>query len=277
VRALPASIVLALLLLFAKASAALELPELMDRTKPAVALVTVYDSSGHTLGTGTGFCVSPDGRFVTNVHVVEHASAATLTMADGRVVAVSGLLAQDPAADVAVLQAAGGPFPAFLELGDSRALVTGQEVVVVGSPVGLSTTISTGIVAAIRDAGVNDPGALVQSASYASWRIQITAPISPGSSGSPVLLRDGRVVGVAVGQRRDGQNLNFCIPIELARGLLDRLGDHPSVQPLARRTTAREVARNLGLSAAIFAGCALVYGLFRRRWTSKPSRAQMRH
>jgi S1-C subfamily serine protease len=255
----------------------MELPELMERTKPAVALVTVYDSAGHMLGTGTGFCVSPDGRFITNVHVVEHAARATLTMADGRVVAVSGLLAQDPAADVAVVQAAGGPFPAFLELGDSRALVTGQEVVVLGSPEGLSNTLSTGIVAAIRDGGVTDPGALVQSASYASWRIQITAPISPGSSGSPVLTRDGHVVGVAVGLWRNGQNLNFCVPIELARALLDRLGDHPTVQPLARRTTAREVARNLGLSAAIFAACAIGYGLLRRRWTRKTSQAQMRH
>jgi S1-C subfamily serine protease len=276
VRAYWASFVFALLLLFPTASAALELPELMERTKPAVALVTVYDSSGHVLATGTGFCVSPNGRFVTNVHVVEHAARATLTLADGRVVAVSGLLDQDPAADVAILQAAGGGFPA-LELGDSRALVTGQEVVVVGSPEGLSTTLSTGIVAAIRDGGVTDPGVPEQRESYASWHIQITAPISPGSSGSPVLTRDGRVVGVAVGGYRTGQNLNFCVPIELARALLDRLGDHPQVQPLARRTTTREVARNLGLSAAIFAGCALGYGLLRRRWTRKTTQAQMRH
>jgi S1-C subfamily serine protease len=254
----------------------MELPELMERAKPSVALVTVYDSAGHVLATGTGFCVSQDGRFITNVHVVEHAAHATLTMADGRVVAVSGLLDQDPAADIAVLQAAGGAFPA-LDLGDSRALMTGQEVVVVGSPEGLSTTLSTGIVAAIRDGGVTDPGAPVQSASYASWRIQITAPVSPGSSGSPVLTRDGRVVGVAVGGFRSGQNLNFCVPIELARALLDRLGDHPRVQPLARRTTTRELARNLGISAAIFAVCALGYGLLRRRWTRKTSQAQMRH
>jgi S1-C subfamily serine protease len=277
VRALHAFLVLVLLLLFSGVSAAMELPELMDRTKPAVALVTVYDSAGHMLGTGTGFCVSPDGRFVTNVHVVAHAARATLTLADGRVVAVSGLLAQDPAADVAVVQAESGPFPAPLELGDSRTLVTGQEVDVVGSPEGLSSTLSTGIVAAIRDGGVTDPGVSVQSASYASWRIQITAPISPGSSGSPVLTRDGRVVGVAVGQRRDGQNLNFCVPIELARELLDGLGDHPTVQPLAHRTTAGELARNLGLSAAIFAACALGYELLRRRWTRKAPQAQMRH
>jgi S1-C subfamily serine protease len=274
VRALLASVVLALLVVLPDVSAAMELPELMDRTKPAVALVSVYDSAGHLSSEGTAFCVAPDGRFVTNVHVVRNAARATLTMGDGRVAKVSGLLAQDPAADVAVLQAEGGPFPA-LELGDSRTLVTGQEVVVIGSPEGLANTLSTGIVSALRDGGFTEPGAPVGWG--ASWRIQITAPISHGSSGSPVMTRDGRVIGVAVGIQTSGQNLNFCVPIELARALLDRLGDHPRVQPLALRTTTREVARNLGLSAAIFAGCALGYGLLRRRWTRKTSQAQMRH
>lgn len=256
-------------MLVAREAAALELPELMERTKPSVVLVTVYDSVGHAFATGTGFCVSSDGRFVTNVHVVEHAARATLTMADGRIVEVSGLLGEDPNADVAVLKAAGGPFPA-LPLGDTRTLVAGEEVVVVGSPEGLAGTLSTGIVAAIRDGGIVDPNASVEDRpSFASWRIQITAPVSPGSSGSPVLTRDGLVVGVAVG-KHVGESLNFCVPIEFARALLDRLGDHPAVRPLARKTTWQEVARNLGISAAAFATCAFGYALLWRRWTKKP-------
>jgi S1-C subfamily serine protease len=198
------------------------------------------------------------------VHVVEHAARATVTTADGTVVPVAGLLAQDANADVAVLKAAGDTFPA-LTLGDTSGLIPGEEIFVVGSPLGLAGTLSTGIVAAIRDAGPTGAGPVSRETHVAAWRIQISAPISPGSSGSPVLTRDGRVVAVAVGEHSGGQNLNFCVPIEFARTLLDQLGDHPTLRPLAQTTTWPEIARNLGISAAIFAICGVGYALLRRR------------
>jgi S1-C subfamily serine protease len=249
----------------------MELPELMEHTRRSVVLVTVYDAAGHPYGRGSGFFVAADGRFVTNVHVIEHAARATVTTADGTVVAVDGLLAQDAAADVAVLKAAGDGFPT-LTLGDTQGLAPGDEIVVVGSPLGLAGTLSTGIVAAIRDAGPLGADDLAREPGFSSWRIQISAPISAGSSGSPVLARDGRVVGVAVGQRSGGQNLNFCVPIEFVRALVDRLGARPTPQPLAQPTTWREVGRNLAISAGVFVLSGLGYAFIRRRSEDKPDR-----
>jgi S1-C subfamily serine protease len=253
----------ALWTLTARLAAALELPELAERTKPSVVLITIYDASGRKLGTGSGFFISADGRLVTNVHVIDDARRATATTADGNVVDIAGILAKDADADVAVLQAAGGAYPA-LPLGESRTLVAGQEIAVIGSPKGLAGTLSTGIVAAIRDRGLTEDDPQGQGPTGDSWHIQITAPISPGSSGSPILTRDGRVVAVAVGQRVGGENLNFGVPIERVLALLKPLGDHPVAQPFAGVTPRSELLRNLSISAAVFAAAGIAYALWRR-------------
>jgi serine protease Do len=253
---------------------ALEIPELAERTKPSVVLITVYDSAGRKLGTGTGFFVAADGRIVTNVHVIEDAGRATATVSDGRVLELAGVLAKDADADVAVLQASGtGSYPA-LALGDTRGLVAGQEVVVIGSPMGLAGTLSTGIIAAIREKGPLDDDHPSAGPSGDSWGIQITAPISPGSSGSPILTRDGRVVAVAVGTRVGGENLNFGVPVEKVRALLDRLADHAAPRPFATASPRSELLRNLSISAAVFAGCGLAYAVWRRRRNRPAMRAR---
>ena len=244
---------------------ALELPELAERTKPSVVLITIYDGSGHKLGTGSGFFITAGGRLVTNVHVIDEAGRATASVADGRVVDIEGVLAKDPDADVAVLQTAGGGTYPALPLGESKSLVAGQEVVVIGSPMGLAGTLSTGIVSAIRDKGLIDDEPPTKGPTGDSWRIQITAPISPGSSGSPILTRDGRVVAVAVGRRMGGENLNFGIPIERVLALLQGVGDHAAPQPFAGVAERPQLLRNLSISAAVFAAGALAYVFWRRR------------
>jgi S1-C subfamily serine protease len=255
--------VLAAMLLRCGLAAAMDLPELNDRTKPAVVTITVYDRSRHKLGTGTGFFVSSDGRLVTNVHVIEHASRATATLENGKTVDIAGVIAQDPDADIAVLKAIGDGYPALV-LGDTKTLVQGQEIVVVGAPMGLSGSISTGIVAAIREHGAAVEEERRGLAGVGAWQIQITAPISPGSSGSPVLTRDGRVVAVAVGINTAGENLNFAVRIENARALLDHAGDHASPQPFGGAVPASELIRNLGISAAVFLVCGVAYAALRR-------------
>ena len=264
---------LALGALASRSAAALELPELAERTKPSVVLITLYDSSGHKLGTGSGFFITAGGRLVTNVHVIEDAGRATATVSDGRVVDIAGVLAKDAEADVAVLQTAGGGSYPALTLGESRTLVAGQEVVVIGSPMGLAGTLSTGIVAAIRDKGLTDDEPPSHGPTGDSWRIQISAPISPGSSGSPILTRDGRVVAVAVGRRMGGENLNFGIPIERVLTLLQGVGDQALAQPLAGVAERPQVLRNLSISAAVFAAAALAYVIWRRKGTRAAARS----
>jgi serine protease Do len=256
----------AIVALVARSAAALELTELNERSRPAVVLVTIYDSGGHKLGTGSGFFVDATGRVVTNVHVIEDARRATVTVADGREIDVAGVLAQSPDDDVAVLQVTGGGAYPVLPLGESATLAVGQDVVVIGSPVGLSAALSTGVVAAIRDGGIPTEQRGPRAHFGESWAIQITAPISPGSSGSPVLARDGRVVASAVGMHAGGENVNFAVPIERAEALLRGLPVGAAPQPFAAGAYERsEVVHNLSISAAAFAAVGIAYVFWARR------------
>src|SRR5271156_427070 len=136
-RALSSLLFFASLSFAPRAANALELPELADRARPSVVLLTVGDSTDDNIGSGTGFFVSKDGRIVTNHHVIEHASKITATLADGRKIEVVGFLADDEKRDIAVLQAPPGEYPSLL-LGGGAPLRVGDEVVVIGSPMGLS-------------------------------------------------------------------------------------------------------------------------------------------
>jgi S1-C subfamily serine protease len=264
------ALILALLLVLVapRPASALELPELVARTKPSVVLLTIYDGAGQKLGTGTGFFVSADGRVITNHHVIRDAVKVTATLSNNRIVAVVGVLGDDAKRDIALLQAEIQDAPA-LPLGESKKLRAGDEVAVIGSPLGLSGTVSVGIVAALRDQGLepSKPSPRVEpdddeAVDPSSWGIQITAAISPGSSGSPILTLAGEVVGVAVGTRVDGQNLNFGVPIEVAKELLAGVKGPPASFPEARRAVQdgqRSVLGNLAISAAGLVGMLALY------------------
>ena len=265
---------LALLLLLAlpRAAFGLEIPELAARTKASVVLVTIYDASGEKLGTGSGFFVSADGRVVTNHHVIRDAVKARATLADKSEVDVVGVLIEDEQRDIAILQTAARDVPPLV-LGDSRGLQVGEEIVVIGSPLGLSTTVSAGIVSAVREKGIKaSPKRRLEldeddEPNVDAWGLQITAAISPGSSGSPILSKAGEVVGVAVGTRSDGQNLNFGVPIEVTKELLAKID--PTAVPKPFVVAAKEIGaskgsqdwKNLAISAAVFAGIALAFAV----------------
>lgn len=156
---------------------------------------------------GTGFLVRSSGVIVTNRHVVDDVYPIAVKMSDGDVYTKVELVADDERRDIAVLKIQGFGLPT-VPLGDSGVVGVGDEVVVIGNPLGLDRTVSTGIVSAIRDSG--------DGYKY----IQITAPISPGSSGSPVFGSNGTVIGVATAGMRSGQNLNFALPINYVRPLI---------------------------------------------------------
>jgi S1-C subfamily serine protease len=233
----------------ARPAVAADLGAVSQRTRPAVVHLSIRDSAGRQVATGSGFVVSADGRVVTNLHVVDGASSVQARLDTGRTAAVRGVLASDREWDVAVIQLEGDGYSS-LPLGSSKSLRAGDAVIVIGSPEGLSGTLSTGIVSAIRDEGAGSPDLSKERREYRAWAIQITAPISPGSSGSPVMTENGEVVAVAVGQISSGQALNFCVPIERVVELLKRLD--PAARPQPFPKASRSPTTNLAISAVVF-------------------------
>lgn len=191
---------------------AFPLEELAARATPAVALINVRTANGSRQG--SGFLVSADGRILTNHHVMRDARTARVKLPSGDVYEEVKVLAMDARRDIAILQIAGFDLP-FLEMGNSDSVRVGAPVVVIGSPLGLENTVSTGIVSGRRQ----------EPEGY--QLLQVSAPASRGSSGGAVLGSHGRVVGMTTSQIDVGQNLNFALPINYARGLLAHLSGEP--------------------------------------------------
>jgi trypsin-like peptidase len=185
----------------------IDLRVIAQKARPAVMLLVVSDSSGKEIATGTGFFVSADGKLITNYHVIEDASSIIAKSENGGLFPVEGVLAGDPRNDLALLKLDGKDLP-FLTLSRSDNIEAGTRVAVIGSPLGLEGTLSEGIVSAVRD--VKDGLSI----------LQITAAISPGSSGSPVLNEKGQVVGIACALLGGGQALNFAVPCKPVEDLI---------------------------------------------------------
>jgi tetratricopeptide (TPR) repeat protein len=177
------------------------LPELVRRIKPSAVAIETFDARGEKLSRGSGFFVDVD-RVVTNRHVIEGAYRAEVHLNSGHSFPVKNVLAVDAEGDVALLKVdAPANLVRPLPL-DRTSPQEGESVVVIGNPFGLEGSVTNGIVSAVRDI----PGF--------GRIIQITAPISPGSSGSPVVNMQGQVIGVATLQITGGQSVNFAIPSE---------------------------------------------------------------
>lgn len=183
----------------------LPLSVIIKKIKPSTVFIITYSKDGQ--GQGSGFFVSRTGNIITNHHVLEGASRADIKTAQGTVYPITHILAEDKEGDLILASVdipAGSVQP--LKLSDSIPQV-GQHIVVVGNPRGLEGTVSDGIVSAVRD--IPTLGKI----------IQLSAPISPGSSGGPVVDMQGQVIAIAVGSRTRGQNLNFAIPAQRASKL----------------------------------------------------------
>ena len=173
---------------------------------PSVVLLMMQDDNGQAISLGSGFVVG-DGVIVTNLHVIAGASRGYAKLPDQKdKLPIEGTFGIDDVHDLAILSVPRLKVKA-LPLGDSSQVVTGDEVYVVGNPQGLEGTFSTGIVSGIRKFGEDS-------------LLQITAPISPGSSGGPVTNSKGEVIGVSVATFKEGQNLNFAIPSSYIKPLL---------------------------------------------------------
>jgi S1-C subfamily serine protease len=191
------------------------------------------DGNGQPVSLGSGFFVS--GQIVaTNMHVIEGAARGYAKLiAQGPKYDIAGTVGLDTAADLALLEISGVQAPA-LQLGDSKQVAVGDQVYVVGNPEGLEGTFSQGIVSGIR---TFDSDSI----------LQITAPISPGSSGGPVLDSVGNVIGIAVATFKSGQNLNFAVPVSYLKSLLSKSGSAPTRALAAKKIdTSRSILSDLG-------------------------------
>ncbi|SIS97301.1 serine protease Do [Roseivivax lentus] len=177
---------------------------------------------GEMKGAGTGFVISEDGRIVTNAHVIDGADEVTVTFEDGREFTAE-VVGADPATDIAVLdiEAEGLPFVSF---GDSTTLQVGQNVIAVGNPFGLGTTVTTGIVSAL--------GRNINAGPFDDF-IQTDAAINRGNSGGPLFNEMGQVIGVntaIISPTGGSVGIGFSVPSELASAIVEDLSDDGTVE-----------------------------------------------
>jgi S1-C subfamily serine protease len=169
-------------------------------------------------GAGSGVIFAPDGYILTNSHVVDGANAITVTLADGQDLPAQ-VIGADAETDVAVVRVTppdGKSLPSA-RLGNSDKLQVGQLVVAIGSPAGLQSTVTAGIVSALHRTLPGYGGRLIEDI------IQTDAPINPGNSGGPLVNSTGEVIGINVAVLQATQGLSFAIPINTVNWIASRL------------------------------------------------------
>ena len=192
-------------------------PEIAEKALAATVYLEMQDSNGLPLGFGSGFFVKPN-LIATNYHVIAGAASGTAKLVGKHTTyKIEGFTATEKYNDLALLKvSASGIKP--LPLGNSDAVKIGETIYVVGNLKGLAGTFLDGIISSRRGG-------------YAKGRLQMTAPISPGSSGGPVLNAKGEAIGVSSMILEGGQNLNFAIPSLYLKTLLALSG---TAKPLSQ-------------------------------------------
>lgn len=223
--------------------------------RPSVVAIEVRTPRGS--GQGSGVVIDDEGHVLTNHHVVGGApdGAVRVTLADGRVVAAT-VVGTDPTTDLAVIRLETTDDVRPATLGDSSDVVVGQPVMAVGNPLGLASTVTTGIVSAV-DRPVTTSGG---DATVVTNAIQVDAAINPGNSGGPLFDADGHVIGInssiasmpnAMGGSSGSIGLGFAIPSSLA-------------QRVAADLVADGVAEHAFLGVTMSQGTATADGVTRR-------------
>lgn len=194
-----------------------DLEAVVEQVADTVVAIDVHSSRGESMGSGV--IIDADGHILTNNHVVAGASALRVTLADGRIFSAQ-VVGTDPTTDLAVIALDNPPVDlAVATIGDSSAVRVGQDVVAVGNPLGLSSTVTTGVVSALdRPVTTVDQTAGDRVITNA---IQVDAAINPGNSGGPLFDAGGNVIGItssiaSMAQSSGSIGLGFAIPSNLA-------------------------------------------------------------
>lgn len=201
---------------------AIDSEALAERARSSVVLIRSSDRSGSLGGSGTGFVVREDGVIASNFHVIGQHRAFEVEFADGRTFRPTRILAVDRDRDMALFEIDAKGLP-VLELGDSDAVRPGQSIITMGNPLGLEFSVGKGVVAAVRDLDEQE-------------MLQVAVPLEPGSSGSPVLDKDGNVLGIL--GIKSGDAIGFAVPINQLKPLLE----NPNPIPFAAWKTIGQLA-----------------------------------
>jgi hypothetical protein len=180
--------------------------EIAERARAATVQIRALDARGDVIGQGTGFFLSTQGLIGTNLHVIRRAHALQVETLSGDTYDLVFYVTADARRDLAILKIPvddARPLPLALD----SAIAVGERLYVMGNPLGQTGTFSDGLVSANRT---------VDGVSL----LQMTAPVSPGSSGGPVLNARAEVIGMATLMLREGQNLNYAVPVRYIRPLL---------------------------------------------------------
>ncbi len=204
--------------------------QVASKVLPSVVQINVKGSSES--GSGTGIIISSDGEILTNNHVVAPAAeggSVTVAFSDGTN-AEAEIVGRDPVTDIAVIKAAGKSGLQPATLGSSGDLKVGQDVVAIGSPFGLESTVTTGIVSALNRPVTSSDGSGSEAPTVFP-AVQTDAAINPGNSGGPLVDLDGNVIGInsaiRAGSTGGGQSgsigLGFAIPVDLAKNISQQI------------------------------------------------------
>ena len=195
--------------------------QIAKKALTSTVLLVMEDANGQPLSLGSGFFIR-NGQVATNLHVVKGASRGYAKLVGQKTkYDIEGITAVDAERDLVILKIS-VPGSQVISLGDSDTVQIGAPIYAVGNPRGLEGTFSQGIISSIRKVETDKI-------------LQLTAPISPGSSGGPVLNSKGQVIGVSVATFRGGQNLNFAIPSNYLKKLMGQIG---LAKPLSRAKPA---------------------------------------
>jgi serine protease Do len=200
----------------------------IDKVRPALVHlepVREYYERGERKGmplTGSGVIISPDGYLLTNSHVAERTKEIRCTLFNKKEV-YAQVIGTDPYTDIAVLQLdpaeVGDELP-YAEIGDSDKLNVGEQVMAMGSPHGLSRSVSVGALSATDRYFPSDGGEA--GSPYHLW-IQTDAAINPGNSGGPLVNLEGKVIGINSRKVLGADNLGFAVPINVAKAVADQI------------------------------------------------------
>lgn len=198
--------------------------EIVERSKPMIVRIEsrVATPDGDRKQYGTGFVVAADGQIATNLHVILGSGDVKVRLADGAEFRARRVVAVDPQRDLAIIDIDAVDLPTA-QLGNSDEVSAGDRVVAIGNPLGvLDYTVSDGLISSVRQL----EGIKV---------LQISAPISQGSSGGPLFNPYGEVIGVATLISAEGQNLNFGVPSNYLRPLMSGKEAGESMEAFAAR------------------------------------------
>jgi putative serine protease PepD len=192
------------------------LADLYARSQGAVAYVQTQK------GSGSGFLVSKNGQIVTNQHVVDGASRVTVRFGEHGRALPARVVGEDATDDLAVLDVADSAVANIkpLTLGSSSSLRVGQSAIAIGSPFGLSGTLTSGVVSAL-DRDIQSPNGRT-----IAGVVQTDAAINPGNSGGPLLDASGQVIGInsqIATESGSNSGVGFAIPVDTVRRVLTNL------------------------------------------------------